>query len=148
MTAEMEPKAKSLSDRVRGAMLRVKRLLFVDDDPVLVEFFTKFVRDEFVADIVTATRTKEAVSLLEREQFDVALLDLRVLNGSGLSLYQEIRIRWPSVEVVFMTGYATEEARKQIEAVGPARIYSKEAVYRLEFLRQLMIALGFRPRVA
>ena len=147
MTAEMEPQAKSLSDKVRGAMLRVKRLLFVDDDKILAEFFEKFARTEFLADIVAVNRTLDAINLLERgEQFDVAVLDLRVLNGSGVDLYRNMRARWPRVEVVFLTGYGTDEARKEIEAIGPARIYSKEAVYRLVFLRQLMVALGFRPR--
>lgn len=147
MTAEMEP--KSLTEKLHRAMVRVKRLLFVDDDPVLVDFFTKFVREEFVVDIVTAKRTLEAIQVLERDdKFDAAVLDLRILNGSGLDLYRSIRERWPNTEVVFMTGYGTDEVRKQIEAIGPARVYSKDAVYRLCFLRQLMIALGFRPRVA
>jgi DNA-binding NarL/FixJ family response regulator len=146
MTAEMEP--KSLTEKLHRAMVRVKRLLFVDDDPVLVDFFTKFVRDEFSADIVAAKRTLEAVAFLENGQFDAAILDLKILNGSSLDLYRSMRERWPNTEVVFMTGYGTDEVRKQIEAIGPARVYSKDAVYRLCFLRQLMIALGFRPRVA
>lgn len=146
MTAEMKPAPKSLSEKVRGAMMRVKRLLFVDDDKMLTEFFEKFVREEFVAEIVTADRTGTAAQLLDSGGFDAAILDLKILNGSSLALYRSMRTKCPKTEVVFMTGYGTDEVRKEIEAIGPARIYSKEAVYRLCFLRQLMVALGFRPR--
>jgi DNA-binding NarL/FixJ family response regulator len=57
---------------------------------------------------------EDAILLLEKNNYDLALLDMRLDetdegNVDGLKLAETIRDRWPKVKVVIVTGYGTPE---------------------------------------
>ena len=52
---------------------------------------------------------------LERESFDVVLLDVFLQDGSGVDLLGEIRKRWPETAIIMMTGM--EDVRTAIECI-------------------------------
>jgi DNA-binding NtrC family response regulator len=56
---------------------------------------------------VPARDGQEALSLLRREWFDVALVDLRLPKLDGLQLVKIIKAEKPSPEVVILTGYGS-----------------------------------------
>ena len=60
----------------------------------------------------------DAVAWLESQQFDLALVDMRLDetdedNTAGLDLAGVIRQRWPLTKIVIITGYGTPERLKQ-----------------------------------
>lgn len=65
-------------------------------------------------DVATAGSMEDAILLLEKNNYDLALLDMRLDetdegNVDGLKLAEKIRDRWPKVKVVIVTGYGTPE---------------------------------------
>jgi signal transduction histidine kinase len=57
-----------------------------------------------------ALSVADALVLLDREQFDVALLDLRIENSDGIDLMREVRAVQPDCVPVMLTGYASLES--------------------------------------
>ena len=81
-------------------------LLLVDDE----ETFRKLTAKELQRvgyDVATAGSLDEARRLLARRQFHLVLLDVRLPDGNGLDLLQEIREAAPATEIVMLTAFGT-----------------------------------------
>jgi len=61
---------------------------------------------------------EEALSAMEREPFDVVLLDLRMPGRGGLAVLEQMKRRWPDREVVIVTGYPTVDSAKEAVRLG------------------------------
>ena len=65
--------------------------------------------DEF--DIVgEAANVEEALARIPPTRPDVAILDVRLPDGSGVGVCREIRSRWPAIACGMLTSYADDEA--------------------------------------
>jgi DNA-binding NtrC family response regulator len=84
------------------------RVLLVDDETDFLETLVKRLqkRNTAVSGVQSGT---EALDLLEREDFDVVVLDVRMPGMDGIETLREIRKRFPLVEVVLLTGHANME---------------------------------------
>lgn len=90
------------------------RILIVDDDDSLRTAVSVILRDKgFAPD--TAAGASEALQLLERHEYDVVLVDLRMEGMSGLEAIPKIKARAPRAVIVMMTAYGT--IRTAVEAV-------------------------------
>lgn len=56
-------------------------------------------------EVATAQTGEEGLKLLEKRDFDVVLLDIRLPQMDGLEVLRHIRLRMPRPEVVMITGY-------------------------------------------
>jgi two-component system response regulator HydG len=87
---------------------RVVRVLVVDDEPVLLKALETLLAKK--GHHVTALDSPiAATQRLAQEDFDVALLDVKMPDLSGLELLTAVKHRRPEVEVIMMTGHATVE---------------------------------------
>ena len=83
-------------------------LLLVDDEAAFRALLAReLTHDGF--QVSTAGNLEEARALLRQQSFPLALLDVRMPDGSGLDLLAEIKESSPSTEVVMLTGHATIE---------------------------------------
>jgi two-component system, NtrC family, response regulator AtoC len=82
------------------------RVLIVDDEVQLVKAFKKKLTEEGFA-VSTASTGQEALSMIESQQFDVGVLDIRLPDIDGVELLERIRKAEPSIEVVMLTAYAS-----------------------------------------
>lgn len=79
------------------------RILYVDDQQGnLVVFKATFKK---YLDVVTASSAKEALGILEKEEFPVVVSDQRMGEMSGTDLLAEIRKRWPDTARMLLTAY-------------------------------------------
>jgi len=84
------------------------RVLVVDDEPVLLKALEALLSKK--GHQVTALDSPiTATQRLAQEDFDVALLDVKMPDLSGLELLTAVKHRRPEVEVIMMTGHATVE---------------------------------------
>ncbi len=84
------------------------RVLIVDDEPTLLRALESLLQRHGCA--VTALESPiVATQRLAQEDFDVALLDIKMPELSGLELLTAVKHRRPEIEVVMMTGHATVE---------------------------------------
>jgi signal transduction histidine kinase len=83
-------------------------VLVVDDDDALAENVAEIVESLGVRTAIARDR-KTALALAHERDFDVALIDVRLPDGDGLSLLERLRARSPFIQLVLVTGNATLE---------------------------------------
>ena len=75
------------------------RILLAEDDDAIVRLLTDFLREEGFA-VTAAAGERSAREALERERFDLALVDLALGDGSGLEVITQLARRQPGCAVV------------------------------------------------
>jgi two-component system, NtrC family, response regulator HydG len=88
------------------------RVLVVDDEPTLLRALEALLRKKGY-DVVGLDSPIAATQRLAAEDFDVALLDIKMPQLSGLELLSAVKHRRPEIEVIMMTGHATVETALQ-----------------------------------
>lgn len=84
-------------------------VLIVDDEPQIRKILARLLtRLECRAH--TAASGEEALSWLNHHPADLLLLDLRLPGKSGMSVLEEVRVRWPDLPVVIITAYGSLES--------------------------------------
>ena len=84
------------------------RLLLVDDEEGYVKVLAKRMTRRNM-EVMTALSGSEGIQRLRKQDFDVAILDLKMEDMDGIETLREIKRAHPLVEVVMLTGHATVE---------------------------------------
>jgi DNA-binding NtrC family response regulator len=93
------------------------KILLVDDEEDFVEMLS--LRLEAVGEEVTPAHSgTECLQVLEERDVDVVILDVKMPGMDGIETLQEIKRRFPLVEVILMTGHGTVESAIQGQALG------------------------------
>jgi len=119
-----------------GGLGRDMRLLIVDDETGFAEVLCKRMRRRGV-EAASASSGDEAVLLLRRREFDVAIVDLKLQGMNGIEILKVFRLMAPEMPVLMLTGHGSEEARDECLKLGAAGYLSKP----VEFDRLLDKAL-------
>ena len=98
-------------------MCTKSNVLIVDDDEVVRLSHLRSLKS-VACDAETADDGEDALRMMERQPFDVVLLDLRMPGLDGMSVLRTIKQRWPASEVVVITGYPTIETAKEAVRLG------------------------------
>jgi CheY-like chemotaxis protein/anti-sigma regulatory factor (Ser/Thr protein kinase) len=101
----------------RPESVRGLRLLLVEDESDVAEGIRLLLQD-VRANVRTAPDGAAAIRELEAEVPDVVLLDVGLPDIDGLQLFGQIRLRWPSLPIVFSTGHG-DQARLDEVLRGP-----------------------------
>jgi CheY-like chemotaxis protein len=124
-----------------------KRILIVDDDRMSIDLFATLTRD-WDYDLVPALSVVEAVEKIQPpNEYVLALLDVVLINGSGLDLYRCIVSDSPAMNVAFLTGYLEETIQPQVSEIGPARVFNKTKLGDPLFISQLMLQVSISKRL-
>ena len=89
------------------------RILLVDDEPLLLKSYQRFLHRGCGHDVVTASGGAEALAELEAdESFDLIFCDLAMPKIDGIEVHRAVRERHPELvhRFVFLTGGHTTEA--------------------------------------
>jgi len=89
-------------------------VLFLDDEELLVGTCEKLLTGQGFR-VLTATRAREALVLLERHRPDLVFSDVQLPDGSGLDVLAAAKKADPDCVVVMITAFATVES--SIEAI-------------------------------
>ena len=93
------------------------RVLIVDDEEELVSALVERLNLRgFVAQGVTTGA--EALSVLEGQEFDVVLLDVKMPGLGGLELIRRIKGARPKQEVILLTGHGSVKSIEEGMALG------------------------------
>jgi two-component system response regulator PilR (NtrC family) len=87
------------------------RILHVDDDPDIRLLISASLR-EFGYVVATAGTIAEALELARQLKFDLCILDVKLPDGSGIELCQQIHELQPSVPSLYYSAYASDEEQE------------------------------------
>jgi len=88
------------------------RLLLVDDEIGYLEVLSKRIRKRNL-DVTTASTGQDAIQILRRADFDVAVVDLKMVDMDGIEILTIFKKMDPDLEVIILTGHGSEQAARE-----------------------------------
>lgn len=82
------------------------KILLVEDDKGIVNNLTEFLKNEGF-DVSSTNGQKGALAYLEKEQFDLVLLDISLADGNGFAVCSAIKAEY-QIPVIFLTASGDE----------------------------------------
>ncbi len=101
-------------------------ILVVDDDPVLRERLARALRSRGL-DARPAGSVDEALRLAQEDPPELAVVDLRMPDRSGLELIRELKALDPGTRIVVLTGYGSIATAVEAMRLGATSYVSKPA---------------------
>ena len=98
----------------------VRRVLLVDDDPLVLNGLIRTLRKEPFR-LETACDAETALRMMEAAPFDVVLADQQMPGASGTELLGRIRLGWPDTIRMMLTGEANLQVA--IDAINEGRVW-------------------------
>jgi two-component system response regulator AtoC len=129
------------SCRTTGVMLTMTvdkpiiGMLIVDDEPNMREILSDVFSDEGVS-VDTAADGMTAVSLLDKHSYDVAVVDLKLPDITGIDVIREIRRRNLSTVIIMITAYSTVDTAIEAMKLGAYDYITKP--FKVEKLKMLI----------
>lgn len=112
------------------------RVLLVDDEMELASTLAERLSMRGV-DADWAASAEDALALVRENQYDLAVLDVKIPRMSGIHLKKEIEAMQPSMHFIFMTGHGSERDFAEGSAEAGARYYLVKPV-KIEVLLEKM----------
>ena len=81
-----------------------KSLLVVDDDLPFRERLSRSMEKKGF-EVDSADSFASAVEIIEKQNYDYAIVDMRLTDGSGLELIKKLQIKSPGTKSLLLTGY-------------------------------------------
>jgi len=138
MLSRLEEELKSLAEKVPGVVsvqTRVgkdyhrsniyrkhnfevpSRVLLVDDEREFVQTLSERLQLRDMGSVV-AYDGKSALSLVEEDEPDVMIIDLKMPGVNGLEILKKVKTTQPQIEVIVLTGHGCEADRKKCMDLG------------------------------
>jgi DNA-binding NtrC family response regulator len=111
------------------------KVLIVDDERVALRNLEHVMKKEGY-DVTGTQSGPNALKLIEEQQFDVVLTDLRMEKVDGMQILKKTRERCPDTEVIMITGYATLDSA--VETMKHGAFYYISKPYKLEEVRKVV----------
>jgi len=100
------------------------RLLIIDDDPFICRQLEDLYRAQgYLVD--STTEAPIALNKLGEHDYSLVLVDLKIPGTDGLNLTREIRERWPDIDVIMITGYASIKGAVEAIKLGASDYITK-----------------------
>lgn len=106
------PERKLLRNKELGLSTVPEKILFVDDEPAVLDGYTRLLYREF--EIRKAVGATEGLATIERDgPFAVVVSDMRMPGMNGAQFLAEVRRRHPNTVRMLLTGYSDIDAAMQ-----------------------------------
>jgi DNA-binding NtrC family response regulator len=90
-------------------------VLLVDDEQQILFSYSLILRSAGIENVLTAQDSRKVMSLLEENNIMVVILDLIMPHISGKELLNNIKVKYPHIQVIVMT--AVNELEKAVECM-------------------------------
>ena len=105
-------------------MTTLKKILVVDDDPVVGKSFHRVLSGKGYA-VITARDGQEALDRLAREDYDAVFTDIKMPGMSGIEVAARVKATRPWLPVVMLTGYGSDANEAAARKAGVAAFLRK-----------------------
>lgn len=101
-----------------------KRILVIDDEEIIIKSLSKLLEKNGY-EVFVAKNGQDAIIMVEEEDFDLILADIRMPGLNGVetvkNIYKEATKKGQrKIPTIFITGYADEMIEKKAKALAPA----------------------------
>lgn len=119
------------------------KILLVDDHGMLRAGLCRILMDDLQAEVGEAANASEAVQQLERQAWDLVLLDISLPGRSGLDLLPDIRATYPQTKVIIISSFDDQQFAVRSFRDGALAFLTKERAAR-ELLNAIRVVMGGR----
>ena len=124
--------------------MTAEKILLIDDDQLVLESMADWLQAQGYL-IETACGIEEAFELLEKNQYQLIISDIRLSTRSGLELLQSEVVSVTSTPVILMSGYATLETSIEALRAGAVDLLRKPILDE-ELIRSIERATSPQPK--
>ncbi len=121
-------------------------ILLVDDDPVFRRV-TSITFTQAGFSIVTGDTLNAALQMIEEREFQVAVIDYKLTDGTGIDFFERTRRTHPNMVRILLTAYTTEEVLKDAINRGEVFRYIRKPVHTGLLLSSVQQALELHELV-
>jgi DNA-binding response OmpR family regulator len=117
------------------------RVLVIDDDPN-VRVFVCDLLDGLGYEADDADDGGQGLALLERHRYELVVTDLQTPNVSGWDVVNAVRGRLPTMPIIMISGFATDDDMRQARQVGVPLLHKPFSVAELQRVIRELLATG------
>src|SRR4029077_8633712 len=110
----------------RGDSMSAEKILVVDDEQSMAQFLAIVLRKEGYQ-VTTVHNGRDALERVKAENFDVVITDIKMPGMDGIQLLQGIKKHDPTLPVVIMTAYASQQSAIDAVNLGAFQYLIKNA---------------------
>jgi len=97
--------------------MQKRSVLIVDDEPIVRESIKDWLSDAGY-NVSMAETGEEAMDLIEKQDFSVMVLDIRLPGKTGLTVLREVKAQRPWIKSIIITAYPSEESTREASELG------------------------------
>lgn len=86
------------------------KILFLEDEPTILDVTTEYMKMNKY-EVITAVDAKEAINMVKKYDFDLAILDIMVPRGSGLDVLDYIKKNKSNMGTIMLTALGDEKTQ-------------------------------------
>ena len=117
------------------------KILFIDDEVEFSDIMSKRI-ESWGYSVVCALDAKKAIEIINKENFDIIILDYKLTDIDGISLLKRIRKINKKVSVVMFTAYPDEKVMKSADKLGISSFVPKMNISTDDQTELLKTSLG------
>ena len=84
------------------------KILIIDDEPAIAKSCERTLSEDGY-EVKSVLNGNDGIKLLESENFDMVITDMKLPGISGIEILEYVKEHYPSIQVIFVTGYSTVE---------------------------------------
>ena len=111
----MSVKVKDEEDRE----MQRHSVLIVDDEPIVRESIRDWLKDAGYQ-VAIAESGEEAMEMIEKQDFSVMVLDVRLPGETGIKVLEEVKALKPQIKSIIITAYPSAELAAEAMKLGAA----------------------------
>ena len=116
--------------------MRKSRILVVDDEPGMIRAVERVLSEEH--HVIGTRLSRDALSLASEFQPELAIIDIRMPDVDGFELMAQLKVRFPALDVILMTGSVDDLDEKLVRAIRSPAFYFIQKPFDREVLRTLV----------
>lgn len=86
-----------------------RKILFVEDNPVLRQLYALMLQEQPEWDVTTAAHAEEALAIMRDVRFDIVVSDLRMPGMDGVQFFHEVRAQHPQASRIILSGLSDQK---------------------------------------
>lgn len=102
------------------------KVFVVEDSPIVRDRLIAMLLDMQSVEVVgQADNRIDAVRGIVEQRPDIVVLDIKLRDGTGIDVLQDIKQKLPAIETIMLTNYATAEFRRRCMSLGAGHFFDK-----------------------